>query len=191
MKILLSRRTIISSVLGTVIAFGGFSPKTAKAQTTLYSVPEIGWSTRLSNFELGSQNIGQVFTFSCTAASYGVEAPVWGTDIYTVNSGLCQAGVHAGMISQEGGLINVELRANESDYHGSERFGVKSQTYQGAVYSLRFMGNPIAIKEQHTQEKDQQNQPRRRPSVIERTVQNGVRRGLEKTISDSIRDIFR
>ena len=191
MKILLSCQTIISSFLGMIIAFGGFSAKTVKAQTTLYSVPEIGWSTRLSNFELGSQNIGQVFTFSCTAAPYGVEAGVWGTDIYTVNSGLCQAGVHAGMISLEGGLINVKLGEKESYYQGSERFGVKTQTYQGAVYSLSFIGNPIVIKEQQTQRNDQQNQRRRRPSVIERTVQNGVRRGIEKTISDSIRDIFR
>ncbi|MDJ0689044.1 MAG: LCCL domain-containing protein [Xenococcaceae cyanobacterium MO_188.B32] len=193
MKLDKSPPTIILSLIGTAIALDLFAAKTVNAQTKLQSVPEIGWSIRLNSFELDRQNFGQVFTFKCpTTPESQVYAPVWGTDIYTLNSGLCQAAVHAGMITREGGLINVELTAGESRYKGSDRFGVKSKSHAREVYSFRFIGNPIAIESADETNNDAEKPPsRRRPSAIERTVGNGVRRGIERTISDSIRDIFR
>ena len=199
MKLLLSPKTIMLGFMGTSIGFAGtaaiatglFSVKIVNAQTKLHSVPEIGWSIRLNSFELEHQHEGQVFTFRCpTAPQTQVYAPVWGTDIYTLNSGLCQAAVHGGMITFDGGLINVELTAGESTYQGSERFGVKSQSYEGEVDSFRFIGNPIALDDDKTKDEEAQTQSRR-PNTIERAVSNGVRRGIERTISDSIRDIFR
>ena len=133
MKLLLSPKTIISGFLSTAVGFAGttaialslFSAPTVNAQTKLYSVPEINWSTRLSSFELDRQDFGRVFTFSCPAAPpTQVYAPVWGTNTYTVNSGLCKAAVHAGMITKDGGLINVQLNAGESAYQGSDRFSL-------------------------------------------------------------------
>ena len=59
------------------------------------------------------------------------------------------------------------------------------------VDSFRFIGNPIAITGDETLDEEAQTQSRRRPNAVERTVGNGVRRGIERTISDSIRDIFR
>ena len=208
MKILLSPKTIILSFMGIAISFAGtavirfagttaitigvFEAKTVNAQTKLQSVPEIGWSTQLSSFELDSQDEGQVFTFRCpTAPQTQVYAPVWGTNVYTLNSRLCQAAVHSGMITFDGGLINVELISGESNYQGSTRFGVKSKSYEGEVDSFRFIGNPIALDSDETNDEEAQTQSRRRPSAIERTVGNGVRRGIERTIEDSIRDIFR
>ena len=200
MKLLLSPKTIILGFMGIAIGFAGtaaiviglFEAKTVNAQTKLHSVPEIGWSTRLSSFELNSQYKGQVFTFRCpTVPQTQVYAPVWGTDIYILNSGLCQAAVHAGMITFDGGLINVELISGESTYQGSTRFGVKSNSYEGEIDSFRFIGNPIAVDSDEANDEEAQTQSHRRPSTIERTVGNGVRRGIERTIEDSIRDIFR
>ncbi|VEP18144.1 putative LCCL domain protein [Hyella patelloides LEGE 07179] len=193
MKLLLSPQTIILGFLGTAMATGLFSAKTVNAQAKLSSVPEIGWSTRLSSFELNNQGEAQVFTFSCpTAPSTQVYAPVWGTDTYTMNSGLCKAAVHAGMITKDGGLINVELTAVESAYQGSDRFGVSSRSHEGKIDSIKFLGNPVALDfREESNNEDAQTKPHRRPSAIERTVGNGVRRGIERTISDSIRDIFR
>ena len=192
MKLSKSPPTIILGFIGTAIALDLLAAKTVNAQTKLRSVPEIGWSTRLNSFELDRQNFGQVFAFQCpTAPQSQVYAPVWGTDIYTPNSGLCQAAVHAGMITREGGLINVELTSGESSYKGSDRFGVRSKSYDREVYSFRFVGNPIAIESADETGNNAEKPPSRRPSAIERTVGNGVRRGIERTISDSIRDIFR
>lgn len=192
MKLLLSLKTISLVFIGTAIALELFSALTVNAQTQLYSVPEIGWSTRLSSFKLDSQDEGQVFTFRCpTVPQTQVYAPIWGTNIYTLNSGLCQAAVHAGMITLDGGLINLELTGRESSYEGSTRFGVSSRSYQREIDSFRFIGNPMALDSDETNKSDPQNQSRRRPNAIERTVENGVRRGIERTIEDSIRDIFR
>ncbi len=90
------------------------------------------------------------------------------------------------MITQEGGLINVELATEQYDYYGSDRFGVQSRSYQGRVDGIRFLGNPIV----QDRIEERRREPRR-PSGIERAVGDGVRRGIERTISDSIRDIFR
>ena len=194
MRLLLSSKTVILAFLGSGIVTGFFSARnTVNAQTRLSSVPEINWDTRLSSFELDSQNEGQVFTFICPVApSTEIYTPVWGTDTYTVNSGLCKAAVHAAMITREGGSINVKLTAKESVYHHSDRYGDKSQGYEREITSMRFLGNPIAIDFREESEREEtRTKPRRRPSSIERTIKNGVRRGIERTISDSIRDIFR
>lgn len=186
-------RIVALGFIGTTITLGLFSAKTVNAQTRLNSAPEIGWSTRLSSFSLEGQHFGQVFTFRCSIAPESqVYAPVWGTDLYTLNSGLCQAAVHAGMLTRDGGLINVELAAGESFYRGSNRFGVYSKSHEEEVYSFRFIGNPLAIEsDNEANQNSGETRSRRRPSAIERTVGNGVRRGIERTISDSIRDIFR
>ncbi len=174
------------------LVFELFTAKMVNGQTQLNSVPEIGWSIRLTSFELDRQ-LGQVFTFKCPSAPENeFYAPVWGTDIYTLNSGLCNAAVHAGMITQDGGVINVELAQGESNYRGSDRFGIFSKNSDSADYSFRFIGNPLANESRDgVGDHSAKNKPHRRPSTIETTVENGVRRGIERTISDSIRDIFR
>lgn len=181
-------------LLSSIVATGWLAAPSVNAQTELQSVPEITWETRLSSFDLDRQAQGRVFTFSCpTVSSRDILAPVWGTDLYTVNSGLCNSALHAGMITTDGGLINVELNQESAFYAGSDRFGVVSRDYQREIPSMRFIGNPVAVEEDldyrdRTEAKPAQN---RRPSRAERIVGNGVRRGIEGVISDSIRDIFR
>ena len=118
-----------------------------------------------------------MFTFNCPLApSNQVNAPIWGTDIYTLNSGLCTAAVHAGIITTDGGLIDVELNPAESIYQGSDRFGINSNNYQREINSIRFIGQPVAIeRNQEPNNAASSNRDRRRPSSVERTVGNGVR----------------
>lgn len=168
------------------------NPQTTKTQPTLQSVPTIDWNDRLSRFEQSELNQDQVYSFNCLAApDEQIHTPVWGTNLYTINSGLCQAAVHQGMITTDGGLINIQLLSTNADYQGSDRFGISSLDYSRSSAGFKFIGTPVAFESDLPAEsKDEQNQ-QRRPSQIERTVGNGVRRGIERTISDSIRDIFR
>src|SRR5688572_8431143 len=54
----------------------------------------------------------------------------WGTDIYTRDSTICVAAVHAGVITLEkGGEITVTRVANATPFKASERFGVKTATW--------------------------------------------------------------
>ena len=52
---------------------------------------------------------------------------VWGTDIYTDDSSVCSAAVHAGLITLDaGGNVTIEMRAGEASYPASEANGVTS-----------------------------------------------------------------
>jgi hypothetical protein len=71
---------------------------------------------------------GKTFKFKCPSG--GKESAVWGTDIYTLDSSICNAAVHAGKLTSEsGGPVMIELRPGESSYKGSTRNGIKTNDY--------------------------------------------------------------
>jgi hypothetical protein len=56
---------------------------------------------------------------------------VWGSDVYTDDSSVAAAAVHAGALSVgEFGFVKVTLMPGQSRYEGSMRNGVTSQTYE-------------------------------------------------------------
>ncbi len=71
---------------------------------------------------------GQTFQLACPpgcAAAGGL----WGTDIYTGDSAVCHAGIHAGAISPDGGVLWVRIEQGQPAYRGSARNGVESHDY--------------------------------------------------------------
>jgi len=65
------------------------------------------------------------FAFDCPAA--GAAARLWGIDLYTDDSSLCSAAVHAGEITlAAGGRITIEMRPGESRYFAITRNGISS-----------------------------------------------------------------
>lgn len=71
---------------------------------------------------------GKTYKFKCPAG--GKESSVWGTDIYTLDSSICTAAVHAGKLAiDSGGSVTIELRPGESTYKGSTRNGIKTNDY--------------------------------------------------------------
>lgn len=82
--------------------------------------------------------IGRQYTFSCPASAY--PGTVWGTDIYTDDSSICTAAVHAGMITaQMGGTITIEIRPGANSYQASTRNGISSAQYGGWNGSFIFV----------------------------------------------------
>jgi hypothetical protein len=73
-------------------------------------------------------DIGSTFQISCPA---GCEAAggLWGTDVYTADSGICRASIHAGLISPAGGVVSVRLEPGRLAYRGSTRNGTSSGDY--------------------------------------------------------------
>jgi hypothetical protein len=56
-----------------------------------------------------------------------LDGAVWGTDVYTRDSTICVAAVHAGLITiEKGGAVAVKRVANGASFKGSERSGVKT-----------------------------------------------------------------
>jgi hypothetical protein len=78
----------------------------------------------LSNF--GAQ-IGKTFRFRVTGA---VNGSVWGTDVYTTDSTLATAAVHAGMLGAgQTGVVRVTIVASPPMFVGSTRNGVTSSPW--------------------------------------------------------------
>ena len=60
----------------------------------------------------------------------GSESAIWGNDIYTADSSICTAAVHAGVITfEKGGTVTIEFRPGRQIYGSTERNGVTSHTF--------------------------------------------------------------
>jgi hypothetical protein len=79
---------------------------------------------------------GTTYYFRVTGA---VDGSVWGTDVYTGDSVLAAAAVHAGAVTPgETAVVRVTVMAPPAQYHGSVRHGVSSHDYgrYGTAYSV-------------------------------------------------------
>lgn len=79
---------------------------------------------------------GERIELVCPAIGNAAMGAVWGTDIYTDDSAICVAALHAGAITTEGGTVTIEILPGQSNYPGSTRNGVTtfawSDPYQGS-----------------------------------------------------------
>jgi hypothetical protein len=88
-------------------------------------VTPIGWDTSAGGFK---GETGQTYKFSCPAA--GTTQSIWGSDIYTDDSSICTAAVHAGVITRaQGGVVTIEIRPGRSTYGSTLRHGIKSANF--------------------------------------------------------------
>lgn len=68
---------------------------------------------------------GRRETLRCPAG--GPVEMAWGTDVYTDDSSVCSAAVHAGLISvPEGGVVTIEIRPDAGQYGGTTRNGLRT-----------------------------------------------------------------
>lgn len=82
-------------------------------------------------------NVGETFAYTCPAN--GQLYTVWGTDIYTDDSSICTAAVHAGKITRAaGGVVTILILGPADVYVGSTRNGVESLDYGQWLGSFSF-----------------------------------------------------
>ena len=85
---------------------------------------------------------GAILTFDVTGDASGA---VWGDEIYTDDSRLAAAAVHAGILQPgQTGLVRVEILPGREQYDGSERNGVVSGSYAAWGGSFRIL--PLDLK---------------------------------------------
>jgi hypothetical protein len=78
---------------------------------------------------------GGALSCICSAEQTAAQGTVWGSDVYTDDSALCRAAVHAGVIPVTGGPISVHTVRGRQSYAGSVRNGVRTEPFgawQGA-----------------------------------------------------------
>lgn len=91
-------------------------------------------ATRATWYTAGKLNTpdGQRVSFFCPPLGSDGFLSIWGTDIYTYDSGICMAGAHTGVITRErGGVVTIEMRPGQSAYPATSRYGIASQGYAG------------------------------------------------------------
>jgi hypothetical protein len=97
----------------------------AEATSTADTETLDAWRTTVAD-RRGSD--GDQFEYDCPAG--GQPDDVWGTDVYTDDSSVCTAAVHAGAITvEEGGTVLIEIRPGEDEYEASSRNGIESLGY--------------------------------------------------------------
>ena len=159
-------------------------------EESISEISEIGWNSRLSSMGLDKKkNANQKYKFECQSAPEDlIHAPVWGTKVYTSNSGICSAAVHSGMIDpDEGGVVTVKLVKGRNFYTGSKKNDVKSEDRAGTDMSFVFVGQK---KVQEKDSDDKHKSEPRKPSALERVLMDGFTRGVERTIDRAITDML-
>ncbi|WP_052754459.1 LCCL domain-containing protein [Calothrix sp. 336/3] len=137
--------TIIFLALSIAILDSAIAQSPGKSP--LITMEQIDWATNAGNLR---GRLDQDFTFICPSG--GAVKTVWGTDIYTDDSSICSAAVHAGLITaRNGGKITMRIRPGENFYNGTNRNGVSTQGYgswQGSFIFLTAQGTPIVTQPQ-------------------------------------------
>jgi hypothetical protein len=85
----------------------------------------ISWSTNARSYR------GRSEPFDVVCPPGGRAQTVWGSDVYTDDSSICTAAVHAGVITfAEGGRVVVEMKPGRGSYNGSRRNGVQTSPWE-------------------------------------------------------------
>ncbi len=77
------------------------------------------------------------FNCACSAGAAAAVAPIWGFDVYTDDSDICVAAMHAGAVSRNGGVVTVSRAPGQQSYRGGARNGIQSSTYGPWQQSFR------------------------------------------------------
>ncbi|HKA05750.1 MAG TPA: LCCL domain-containing protein, partial [Gemmataceae bacterium] len=84
------------------------------------------------------EQVGKTLSFQLVGSADG---PIWGTDVYTADSRLATAAVHAGVLKVgQRGVVRVTVLPGMDLYQGKERHGVISNSYGSYPVSIRIDG---------------------------------------------------
>ncbi|MBY4892519.1 hypothetical protein KUL25_07055 [Rhodobacteraceae bacterium N5(2021)] len=89
---------------------------------------QITWSDDADAIGYGDR-VGESVTVICPADRFGA-GQVWGTDVYSSDSPICNAAVHRGlMVAAEGGTVTIQIQGEQQAFTGSTRNGVSTFDY--------------------------------------------------------------
>ena len=106
--------------------------------------PSLGVTSGLTAAAFRYQ-IGRRVTYACPASSTSTEVAVWGTDVYSFDSAVCLAAIHAGVLGpQQAGAVTFTMGPGAESFTGSARNGVTSADYTGydSGFSFDRSGEP-------------------------------------------------
>ena len=102
---------------------------------------------RLATQGAGTHEPGRRLTVVCPAST-GANANVYGTDVYMVDSAVCPAAIHAGILEpNQAGVVTILTGTGAKVFRASTRNGVTTRSYGPWPYSFTFVddGEPGSI----------------------------------------------
>ncbi|MEX2281937.1 MAG: LCCL domain-containing protein [Gemmatimonadota bacterium] len=123
----MSRSKVVSRIItaSALLALVAISAAGRGDSPTDATPTDINWDATPKPFR--GQNNARL-RFNCPPN--GSARRVWGVDVYTDDSSICTAAVHAGGITLAGGgLVTIEIRPGQADYRGTTRNGITSFDY--------------------------------------------------------------
>jgi hypothetical protein len=142
-----STRTIFPQTLSLALALGAgliLLPPVSRAQSTdannQPAATNAAAALDLGDCPDNADDLGQGKTFTCSCSALADPAPVYGTDVYTPDSGLCTSAVHAGALQQgAAGSVIFQVVASPPVFKGTTRNGIKSEVWpQAAEAAVQF-----------------------------------------------------
>lgn len=82
--------------------------------------------------------ISGTLTCHCAPSRFS-SGGVWGTGVYTYDSNLCNAALHAGVVGRAGGSVTVRSLPGQQSYASSTSNGISSQSYGAWRGSIEFL----------------------------------------------------
>ena len=132
---------------GKALSLSVVGPAGTEALNQIYreNIQQVKWDTSFTKTGVASKHlIGQQFTFNCPKApSNLLLRRMKGTDLYAFHSVICQAAVHAGQITMDGGFVTVRMNPAEKKLVGSVRHGIETKDGTSGSSALSFVDNPV------------------------------------------------
>lgn len=138
------RTPSLSSSLGASTSLPSGPPAGSSEEASAGGIIEAGCS--FSGSEIKGEP-GSVHALACPAGCPKDVNNVLGTDMYSSDSPVCAAAMHAGMISDRGGEVTVVLETGRPAYRGSKRHGITSRDWGERGGSFRFEGPRVVAPE--------------------------------------------
>lgn len=85
-------------------------------------------------------DVGMTLNGTCPSNCITEGSSVWGSDVYTDDSSICTAAIHAGVITDAGGAVSLTIAPGQDAYAGSERNGVSTSEWGSWSRSFTFGG---------------------------------------------------
>lgn len=126
MELSVSRRAFYGIVVATLLVSG-----------SAFAIPAT-WSTSVTPWK---HQMGRTLTFHCPGGGSNSKT-IYGTGVYTADSGICVAAVHWGMIGWNGGMVTIRIGGDNPHYPGTFRNGIKSRRWGFYRWSFTFLGRP-------------------------------------------------
>jgi hypothetical protein len=126
------RHTIVTATLIALLCVSSASAQTNTPSSGKIGTPDVAAAAEAVQPDPGSLfnyagEIGQTLKFSVVGSDVGA---IWGDGVYTSDSALAVAAVHAGALKLgQAGVVTVDMVAGQDSYAGVSRNGIASMAY--------------------------------------------------------------